>query len=306
MACCGPASSRPLRPKPIRQLRELMRSRKALVQERTQEANRLQKVVESANLQLAGVASDVLGVRGRLMLRAGGAGEDDPVALAERARGQRRRKLAPLAQALEGRVQAHHRVLIRASLRHGHFLEPAIAAVAAVAAQVEQRVTDFAQQLALLQSIPGVQRTAAVTILAEIGPDMEPFASAKHLASWAGVDPGNRQRGGKRLSGQTAGGPPWLRGRFGEVAWAAVRRKDPSVGARFRRLSRRQNKQKALRAVRPNLVLVSYPVLRDQVPDHELGPDYFQPQDPQRQVRGHVRRLEQLGDTVTLLPSAVA
>jgi transposase len=303
MACCGPASSRPLRPAPIRQLRELMRYRKALVQERTQEANRLQKVLESANLKLAGVASDVLGVSGRLMLRAVGAGEDDPVALAELARGQLRRKLAPLAQALEGRVQAHHRVLIRAILSHVHFLEQAIEAVDA---QVEQRVTDFEQELALLQSIPGVQRTAAVTILAEIGPDMEQFASAKHLASWAGVCPGNRQSGGKRLSGQTTGGNPWLRGLLGEVAWAAVRRKDTSFGARFRRLSRRQNKQKALVAVMHNLVLVIYHVLRDHVPYHELGPDYFQPQDPQRQVRGHVRRLEQLGYTVTLLPSEVA
>jgi transposase len=290
-------------PAPIRQLRELMRYRKGLVQERTQAANRLQKVLESANLKLADVASDVLGVSGRLMLSAIGAGEDDPVALAELARGQLRRKLVPLAQALDGRVQAHHRVLIQAILGHVHFLERALQTIDA---QVERWVADFEPELALLQSIPGVQRIAAVTILAEIGPAMDPFASAKHLASWAGGCPGNRQSGGKRLSGQTTGGNPWLRGLLGEVAWAAVRHKDTSFGARFRRLARHQNKQKALVAVMHNLVLVIYRVLRDRVPYHELGPDYFQPHDPQRQVRGHVRQLEQLGYTVTLVPHEVA
>jgi transposase len=237
------------------------------------------------------------------MLSAIGAGEDDAVALAELARGQLRRKRALLAQALDGRVQAHHRVLIRGILDHVQFLEGALAVIDA---QVEHWVHDLEPELALLQSIPGVQRTAAVTILAEIGPDMEQFASAKHLASWVGVCPGNRQSGGKRLSGQTTGGNPWLRGLLGEVAWAAVRRKGTSFGARFRRLARRQNKQKALVAVMHNLVLVIYHVLRDRVPYHELGPDYFQPQDPQRQVRGHVRQLEHLGYAVTLVPNTVA
>lgn len=200
-------------------------------------------------------------------------------------------------------MQAHHRVLIQAILGHVHVLERALQPIDA---QVEHWVAAFEPARALLQSIPGVQRRAAMTILAEIGPDMDQFASAKHLAAWAGVCPGTRQSGGKRLSGQTTGGNPWLRGLLGEGAWAAVRRKDTSFGARVRRLARRQNKQKALVAGMHNLVLVIYRVLRDRVPYHELGPDSFQPHDPQRQVRGHVRHLEQLGYAVTLVPHAVA
>jgi transposase len=287
----------------IRQLRELMRYRKTLVHDRTQEANRLQKVLESANVKLASVASDVLGVSGRRMLNAMVTGEDDPMRLADLAKGQLRRKMALLQQALHGRIQPHHRTLIAAILRHVSFLEESIAALDA---QVERMVGAFARQLALLQTIPGVNRIAALTILAEIGPDMHQFASAKHLASWAGVCPGNKQSGGKRLSGQTTQGSPWLRAVLGEVAWAAIRQKNTSFGARFRRLAHRHNKQKAVVAVMHNLVLVIYHVLQDQAPYREAGADYYVSCDPQRRVRTHVRQLERLGFAVTLVPNEVA
>jgi transposase len=290
-------------PLAIRQLRELTRYRKALVGERTQEVNRLQKVLESANIKLAGVASDILGASGRDMVRALADGQVDPAELANLARGVLRKKLEQLGQALEGRVQPHHRILMRTILHHITGLERSMEALDA---EVEQALAPFAQQVTLLQTIPGVNRTAAATIIAEIGVDMGRFPSAAHLASWAGVCPGNKQSGGVRLSGRTTNGNRWLRALLGEVAWAAVRQKNTSFGARFRRLARRHNKQEALVAVMHNLVVVIYHVLRDGTTYCELGPDYFQPSDPQRQAHHHVQRLEQLGYAVTLSPHQVA
>jgi transposase len=290
-------------PASIRQLRELTRYRKALVRERTQEVNRLQKVLESANIKLAAVATDILGVSGRRMLTALADGEEDPEVLADLAKGQLRKKLEVLGRALEGRVQPHHRVLIRSILQHISFLEGAIEELEA---EVGRALAPFQHQMVLLQSIPGVSRTAAATIIAEIGTDMSRFASSGHLASWAGVCPGNRQSGGKRLSGKTTNGNVWLRGLLGEVAWAAVRQRDTAFGARFRRLARRQGKQKAVVAVMHSLVRVIYVMLRDQVPYQEAGPDYYRPEDPQRATRRHIHQLEHLGYTVTLAPKDAA
>jgi transposase len=290
-------------PAVIRELREMMRYRKSLVRDRAQEINRLHKVLESANIKLAAVATDILGVSGRLMLEALGTGEEDPDVLAEMARGRLREKLEALRQALEGRVKPHHRVLIRSILQHISFLEESIEGLEAEAARC---LAPFQAQMALLQSIAGVSKIAAASIIAEIGTDMSRFASAKHLASWAGVCPGNKQSGGRWLSGKTTHGNVWLRGLLGEVAWAAIRKKGTSFGARFRRLARRHGTQKALVAVMHNLLTVIYHVLRDHVPYHERGADYFQPQDPQRQARRYVHHLEQLGYAVTLTPTEAA
>jgi transposase len=290
-------------PAAIRELRELLRYRKTLVGERSQEVNRLQKVLESANIKLAGVASDILGVSGRQMLEALAAGEEDPEVLAGMARRRLRAKLDLLRQALEGRVKPHHRTLIRALLEHISFLE---AAIERLDEEVGRRLAPFQRALVLLQSIPGVSWTAAATIVAEIGVDMGRFVSGQHLASWAGVCPGNKQSGGKRLPATITKGNVWLRAILAQVAWGAVRTKGTSFGARFRRIARRQGKQKALVAVMHNLLLVIHAVLRDQVPYSELGADYYQPQDPARRARAHVRRLEQLGFTVTLTPTEAA
>jgi transposase len=290
-------------PAAIRQLRELTRYRKSLVQQRTQEANRLQKVLESANIKLASVASDVLGVSGREMLAALIAGEEDPEVLANLARGSLRAKLDDLRRALEGRVKRHHRILLEAILTHIGFLE---ASIAELDEEVARALVPFQRQVVLLRSVTGVSQVSAAGLLAELGPDMTRFASAGHLASWAGVCPGNKQSGGKRLSGATTRGNTWLRGLLGEVAWAAIRSKDTSFGARFRRIARRRGTAKALVAVMHHLLVVIYHVLRDGVPYQELGPNYFQPADPQRKARAHVRHLEQLGYTVTLTPTEAA
>lgn len=290
-------------PAAIRELRALTRYRKTLVGERSQEINRLQKVLESANIKLAVVASDILGVSGRQMLEALAAGEDDPAVLAEFAKRSLRAKLDQLRQALEGRVKPHHRTLIRALLDHIGFLQ---ASIEQLDEEVGRRLAPFQRAMVALQSVPGVSKTAAAAIIAEIGVDMDRFHSGKHLASWAGVCPGNRQSGGRRLSGATTHGNVWLRGILGQMAWAAIRTKGSSFAARFRRIARRQGKQKALVAVMHNLLTVIYAVLRDGVPYRELGPEYYQPQHPAHCARAHVRHLEQLGYTVTLAPKDAA
>jgi transposase len=204
-------------PQPVRDVRELTRYRKTLVQERAQEVLRVQKVLESANVKLASVATDVLGKSGRAMLEALVGGEQDPEALAALARGRLRAKLPDLRLALEGRVRPVHLVQLRLLLEHITFLESALAELQQ---EIERLLVPFADALALAQTIPGVAQTAASALIAEIGTDMRRFPSAKHLASWAGVCPGNKQSGGKRLSGHTTSGNGWLRAVLGEVAWA--------------------------------------------------------------------------------------
>jgi transposase len=290
-------------PAPIRTLRELTRYRKAQVQQRTAELNRLQKVLESANLKLGAVASDVWGASGQAMLAALVRGEEDPTGLADLAQGTLRQKLADLAQALEGRVKPHHRTLIATIMRHVRFLEEAIAALDE---EIARLLAPLSGALTLLLTIPGLSVVSAAAILAEIGPDMARFPSAGHLASWAGVCPGNRQSGGKAHSGKTTKGNNWLRGMLGEVAWSASRKQGTAFGARYRRLVRRLGVQKAVVAVMHQLLLVIYRVLHDHVPYHELGPDYYHPTDPQRTQRRLVQGLEHLGFTVTLTPKEAA
>lgn len=291
-------------PEPIRHLRELTRYRTTLQQERAQEVQRLHKVLESANIKLAAVASDVLGVSGRLMLDAlMTQGEPDPAVLAELAQGRLRAKLGELRQALEGRVKPHHRVLLARILEHIAFLEDSIAQLQP---EIEAALRPFAETATLLQTVAGVGPVAAAGLIAEMGVDMTCFASDKHLASWAGICPGNNQSGGKRRRSKTTRGNKWLRGLLGEVAWAAVRTKGSCFGAQYRRLVRRQGKLKAIVAVAHRLLRVIYHVLRDQEPYRELGPDYVPPRDPERQTRRHIHRLEQLGYTVTLTPKEAA
>ena len=287
-------------PKPIRELREVTRYRKQLVYERTQYANRLQKVLESANIKLAAVASDILGVSGRAMLAALIAGEQEAAQMAEYARGRMRRRIPDLRQALEGRVSSHHRFLLRQILKH-------IDGVDQELLEVEQQIALYLQPYEeasrLLQTIPGIGAPAAAALISEIGVDMSRFPSAKHLASWAGVCPGNNQSGGKRLPAGTTGGNRWIRAILGEVVWVISRTKGTYLAAQFQRLMRRRGKYKAVMAVAHTLLVIIYRMLRDHVPYADLGPDYFDRLDQARVERHHVRRLEQLGYTVSLSPA---
>jgi len=290
-------------PAPIRELRELTRYRKTLVQERAQEANRLHKVLESANIKLGAVASDVLGTSGRAMLAALLSGEQDAAAMAELARGRLRAKRPALRQALEGRMTAQHRVLLRHILAHLDFLDGQLEQLTG---EIERVQTPFADAVALVQTLPGVAEAAASAIVAEIGTDMSCFPSAAHLASWAGLCPGNRQSGGKRLSGHITPGNRWLRAMLGQVAWAAVHTHDTYPAALYHRLARRRGKQRAIVAVAHSLLVSIYHMLRAHQPYHDLGPDYLDQLDHQRLQRQYVRRLEQLGYAVTLTPAPAA
>jgi transposase len=286
-------------PQPIRELRELTRYRKTLVQERAQEVNRLQKVLETANVKLAAVATDILGKSGRDMLNAVVRGEDDPEALAELARGRLRAKLPELRLALEGRVQPHHRFLLTRILAHIDFLEESIAKVQQ---EIDAHLAPFEEALALLQSIPALQETAIAAVISEIGIDMERFPSDGHLASWVGICPGNRESAGKRLSGRTTHGNPYLRAVLCEVAWAISRTKDNYLSAFYHRIARRRGKKKAIVALAHKLLVIIYHILRTKKPYTELGADYFDKLDATRIERRAVQRLEQLGYTVTLTP----
>ncbi len=290
-------------PAPIRALRELTRYRKTLVQARTSEVNRLQKTLEGANLKLACVATDILGVSGREMLAALLSGEEDPEALAELARGRLRAKLPALRQALTGRVQPHHLVLFAQLLAHIDFLEEGIAHLQD---EIEACQAPSDAAVELLQTIPGVGAVTAAAIVAEVGTDMSRFPTAKHLASWAGVCPGNKESAGKRLSGKTTRGNVWLRAMLGEAAWTIARTRGSYLHAQFHRIARRRGKPKAVVAVAHSVLVIAYHVLRDQQPYRELGADYFEQRDAARLERYHVRRLEQLGYLVTLRTPAPA
>lgn len=245
----------------------------------------------------------MVGVSGREMLAAILAGEEDPAVLAELARGRLRAKLPALRQALVGRVQPQHRLLIERILAHIDFLEEA---VSQGQDEIEQHLTAEATALELLQTIPGVGATTAATIIAEIGTAMSRFPSAKHLASWAGLCPGNKQSAGKRLGGRITAGNTWLRAALGEVAWAISHTKGNYLAAQYHRLARRRGKYKAAVAVAHSaLVLISH-VLRDRQPYTDLGADYFDKLDATGVERYHVARLKQLGYEVTLTPAKVA
>jgi len=284
-----------------RQLRDLTRYRTHLVEERARLTNRLQTVLEDANVKLASVVTDIRGVSARAILAALIAGETAPVVLAELARGRMRSKREVLAQAVVGRFTPHHAFLLTEHLSQLDYLEEA---VARVSAEIAQRLQAEQEALELLDTIPGVGRRAAEIILAEIGTEMARFPSAKHLASWAGMCPGNKESGGKRLSGKTRKGNPWLRQVLIEVAHAASKTKDTYLAAQYRRLATRRGKQRALVALGHTILVIAYHLLTRRGPYHELGPLYFDVLDRQRVQQRLVQRLERLGYTVNLQPSA--
>jgi transposase len=290
-------------PAPIRELRELTRYRKHLVEARAREVNRVQKVLEGANIKLSSVATDVLGKSGRAMLEALIAGEQDPARLSELARGRMRSKRPELQRALDGRLLGQHRILLQHLLAHIDFLDQSIAELEA---EIERCLAPFGQAVALAQTLPGIAETAATAIIAELGTDMSRFASDKHVSSWAGVCPGNKQSGGKRLSGKTTHGNPYLRAVLGEVAWAISHTKDNYLSAQFHRIARRRGKQKAVVAVSHSVLVILYHMLREGKPYSDLGSDYFEKLEATQIERYHVRRLEQLGYTVTLKPAPAA
>jgi len=247
-------------PRPVRELRDLTRQRAQLVADKAAVANRIHKTLEDANIKLSGVATDILGVSGRAMIARLIGGESDPARLAEEARGSLKKKVIPLRRALEGRVTEHHRFLLGALMDQIRRLEGLIGRYAA---RIEEAMRPFAEAEARLMTIPGVGRQSAEVIVAEVGPDVAKFPTAGHLASWAGMCPGNDESGGKRRSGRTTKGSRWLRAALVQVAWAAVHAKGTVFGAAYRRWSKRMGKKKALIAAGHKVLVVAYRLLKD-------------------------------------------
>jgi transposase len=286
-------------PRPTRELRDLTRYRVSLTEECNRIANRIQKVLEDANIKLASVATDALGASGRAMIQAITGGQQNAEVLAEMAKGLLRNKLEELQLALEGHVTEHHRFMLRQLLED---LRHAEAEIAAVEAEIQRRLCPFQEEVARLCTIPGVERVTAWGLLAELGFDMSQFPSAAHAASWAGLCPGSFESAGKRLSGKTRKGSPSLRRCLCNAAWAVSTKKHSYLSAFFRRLSARRGSKRATIAVAHKILVIAYQLLKTKQVYQDLGPDYFDQINADRVKRSLVRRLERLGHKVILEP----
>jgi transposase len=287
--------------KPIRELRNLTRYRKTQIAERQREANRLHKILEDSGVKLDCVASDILGKSGRAMLDGLVSGTTDPTVLADLAKGRLRAKIPALERALQGRFDANHSLIVGAILAHLDFLDEQIQRLSDA---IEEHVGPFEAAVQLLCTMPGVQRRTAEVIIAETGGDMSIFPSAGHLASWAGQCPGNDRSAGKRRSGRTRKGSKWLGIALTEAALAATRTKDTYLAAQYKRLRPRRGHKRALGAIKHSMLVATWHMLTTGEIYREAGGDYFQRQDPDREIRRLVRKLEKLGQTVDLKPAA--
>jgi transposase len=294
---CGLLRASFVPPEPIRQLRDLTRYRTTLTAERSREAQRLEKELEDAGIKLSSVATDILGKSGRAMLAALIGGERDAGVLADMAQRRMRAKIPQLVEALTGRFGEHHAFLCRLHLQR---IDSLSAAIEELSERIEEQMRPFARQLQQLETIPGVGQTVAEVIVAETGADMSRFPSAGHLASWAGVCPGQHESAGKRKSGKTRHGNRWLTGALGTAAMAAARTKDTTyLGARYSRLVPRLGKKKAIVATEHSILTAVWHMLTNDTDHTDLGGDYFAKLDPQRAMRRIVRQANALGFTVT-------
>ncbi|MCA1678699.1 MAG: IS110 family transposase [Actinobacteria bacterium] len=288
-------------PRPIRQLRNLTRYRKTQIQERAREVNRLHKALEDAGIKLDCVAADIMGKSGRDMLDALVAGQTDPEVLANLARRQMRKKIPALREALAGHFDAHHRLWVGAILRHIDFLDEQIEQLGVM---IEEHIRPFDLAVELLCTIPGIQRRGAECIIGEIGTDMTRFATARHLASWAGKCPGNDKSAGKRRSGKTRDGSKWLDFALEEAAMAAIRVKGHYLEAQYRRLKPRRGHKRALGALKHTMICAIWHMLATGETYRDLGADYYTNRNPERQTKRLVAQLERLGHHVTLTEEA--
>lgn len=288
-------------PKPIRELRDLIRYRRKLVEAQAAERNRLLKVLEGANIKLSSVATDVFGVSGRLMLRALIEGNAHPQEMAKLAKGKLRDKIPQLEAALEGKLEPHHRFLLELQLKR---VEAAEEDLAKLEEQIEQKLKPYASQLALLDEIPGVNGGLAAAIIAELGVDMKVFESASQLASWAGVCPGNNESAGKRKSSRTTKGNVYLRTALVEAANAAAKAKGTYLRDKFYRLKARRGYKRAVVAIAHKILVAIYHMLSENVSYNDLGDLYLDKLNQHHLTRNLVHRLERLGFEVTLQPKA--
>jgi len=283
--------------RPHRELRELVRYRRSLVQERTREVSRLEKSLQGANIKLSSVASDVLGRSGRDMLAAIIEGIEDPVELAALARGKLKEKTDQLQQALRGLIGPHQRFLLQEQVSH---IEEIEARIARLDTEIEARLSPFEAILQRLETIPGVGRRIAQDILAEIGTDMSRFPTHRHLAAWAKVCPGNNRTAGKAKPEHVGRGNRWLRATLVEAAWAAARSKDTVLSAQHRRLASRIGAKRAAMAVAHSILVIAYHPRKDQTDYQELGASFYDKRSSKATARRLTQRLEELGFLVFL------
>jgi len=287
-------------PPEMRQLRELLRQRLSLVQQRGEVQNQIRDLFETASLKFGSVASDLMGVTGRRIIEALIAGEDSAERLSWKVKGRLRKKEKEVKESLKGYFNDFHRMLLSAYYRHYQFLTEAIAGFER---EVEQRMAPHAEKVALLMGIPGVERLIAWHLIAELGVDMSVFADAAHCASWAGLSPGTCESAGKQFSGRTKKGNKYLRRVLTQAAWAASRCKDGYLRAFFHRVKSRRGWSRAVVATAHKILLIAFSILRTGTPYQDLGGDYFDRLHPERTARRLVQRLERLGLEVTVTPA---
>jgi transposase len=287
-------------PKPIRELRNLTRYRKAQIEERTRETQRLDKILQDAGVKLSSVASDLLGKSSRAMLDALLAGTTDTTVLADLALGKLRKKIPALRDALTSRFGGHHAVIVASIFSKLDFLDELIASLST---EIDTAIAPFAHQVRLLDTIPGIDQRTAQGLLAEIGADMSVFVTASRLASWAAVCPGNHESAGRSRSGATRKGPKWLGIYLHDAAMGALRTKDTYLAAQYTRLRPRLGHAQALVAVEHSILVSIFYMLQRNQPYHDLGADYFtRREDPARRARKLIRQLEAIGYTIQAQP----
>jgi transposase len=280
-----------------RELRELVRYRKSLIEEKSREFNRIQKVLEGANIKLSSVVSDINGASSRSILEAIINGEENPETLAELSQGKLKNKMDELKRALKGLINHHQRMLLEIQLRHIDYLDEEIAKLDE---EIKNRMLPFEKDLALLDTIPGVGRRTAEQIIAEIGTNMEQFPSAAHLCSWAGLCPGHNESAGKQKSARTRKGNQKLRSSLIEAARAASRAKDTYLSSQYHRIAARRGANRAAVAVAHSILIIVYHILKQKQPYIELGPTYYEEKKRNMIIRQSLKKLESLGLKVTV------
>lgn len=280
-----------------RELREIIRYRRSLIEERAREINRIQKVLEGANIKLSSVASDVLGKSSRAMIEAIIDGEEDPEILSELALRSLKKKKPELKRALNGLIGHHQKLMLKTQLRHIDFL---VDEIKKLDEEIKERMLPFDDDLELLDTIPGVGRRTAEQILAEIGTDMNQFPSAAHMCSWAGLSPGNNESAGKRKSGRTRKGNKKLRSALVEAARAAARTKNTYLSSQYHRLAARRGKNRAAVAVAHSILTVAYYIIKQKQPYIELGPTYYEERKRDTVIKQSIKKIESLGFKVTV------